>query len=116
MTARNQPHKYRCETCKEQFDSDHIEYLHERCPMSRWLNTHTKLELLYSHVGVTLIRLITSVIGCYSHSDAIKAEQRIKDVIAELERRKGRLGTYPDNVQAIRTYESVIALLRGKEE
>ena len=62
MTARNQPHKYRCETCKN-----------PDCPFG--------VEAKYC---VRIIPNIMHKVGCASHSDAVKAEQRIADELLKL--------------------------------
>lgn len=53
----------------------------------------------------------TGSVACIHHPHA--REWLNRDVIAEFERRIGRLGTYPDNTQAIRAYTNAIALMKN---
>lgn len=73
MTARNQPHKYRCETCEYQSKSDYI-------AGSGYCLKSKKGYLTSSNNRGFTLEEYTSALGCASHSDATKAEQRIADV------------------------------------
>ena len=113
MTAHNQPHKYRCETCSNTYKDDLQGFTYCK-------ETHLVLFVRDGNDkiidrGVSV--LITRCVGCASHSDATKAEQRIADVIAELEKRKR--DAEREGATLLVSYiniDEILALLRGKEE
>lgn len=110
--TRQQKHKYRCETCafgKMNKERDFCE-----CSKAQQIILPSEIQLINS-------------IGCASNSSAGKAEQRIKDVIKELEclakeeddkKREGRLcnEAWMGHTYANSAYLKALALLRGKEE
>lgn len=67
MTARNQPHKFRCETCEYQSKSDYI-------AGSGYCLKSKKGYLTSSNNRGFTLEEYTSALGCTSHSDATKAE------------------------------------------
>lgn len=94
-TERN---NYRCETC-EYWDKSQFPHKWGCNKIKRWMS--------YSQVD-WIIR-----IGCYSHSDAGKAEQRIADVIDILKVAQAYDGSGIDTRRAI---EDALLLLREKGE
>ena len=71
MIPTSQPHRYRCETCKHFYKDSPTRY-----------SLCRKFDQLIDGEDIWFV----SRIGCAPHSDAIATEQRIEDVIGELER------------------------------
>ncbi len=112
MTARNQPHKYRCETC-----TYFKLYEPERTEFADCLHPDFKNDPFMREIhGYEYDRI--EVMGCASHSDAGKAEQRIADVIKELQKRESEAecGLTLTDYHKIVSMLHELALLREKGE
>lgn len=114
------PHRYRCETCNK----FHIERLQreeiiEDAIAKVWVNQPMCGDewLLPDHISMS------SHYGFCCHSDAVAAEQRIKDVIKELETRIYNIErARKENSQltgghlTVQLYKDTISLLRNGVE